>query len=138
MNALELTLEVEAEIKALHREFRSWFRGESNDISRMDGSFAAYFTFISPQGEMVDRAELMQNLRAGKGASRIDIQIDNVMVHWSEGDAIVASYEEIHVHADYKTVRQSTVLMTRDAKAPGGFLWRHVHETWKIPPPHRR
>jgi len=138
MNGFELMTEVKDEIAALHDEFRAWFRGESDDPSRMEASLAPDFTFITPQGAMIYRDELMQSLLGGRGAKKIHIRTDNVDVHWAEGNAILATYEEFHVHADYTTVRHSTVLLTRHAAAPGGFLWRHVHETWKIPPPPRQ
>ena len=122
MSGFDLILEVTREIEALHAEFRSWFRGESDDPARMEASFAPDFTFITPQGAMVYRDELMKNLLSGRGAKKIHIRVDNVDVRWSDGDAIVATYEEFHVHTDYTTVRHSTVLLTLDEAAPGGFL----------------
>ena len=70
--------------------------------------------------------------------SRAQLSIENATVRWSGGGAVVATYEEWHDHADYTTARQSTVVFTLDDAAPGGLSWRLVHETWKIPPPHRR
>ncbi len=131
----DLSSAVAAEIAALHVEFERWLRGESDDLGRIEASIGAGFTFISPRGDLVSRSQKLSNIREGHGARSIRIRIENPGVAWNEGDAVVATYEEWHDHAEYTTARISTVLLTRDDAAPGGFLWRHVHETWKIPPP---
>ncbi len=138
MNDLDLTHQVTDEIKALHVEFNRWFKGESDDPSRVESSLANDFWFISPQGEEVPRNDLMANFRGAHGKGDFFIRIDNVCVVWSSDEAILATYEEWHLHSGYTTIRHSTVLLTRDDTTPGGFLWRHVHETWKMPPPHRQ
>ena len=138
MNEPALPSLVAAEITALHVEFERWFRGESEDLERVDASLADDFTFLTPQGEVVCRPELLKALRAGRGARQIRIRIEKPTLRLNAADAVLATYEEWHEHADYTTARLSTVLFTHDEKAPGGLLWRHVHETWIIPPPNRR
>lgn len=131
----QLTEQVVAEIVALHREFESWFRGESDDSSRIQASIPPDFTFLSPGAEIVPADTLVAGLLDGHGSRQIRIRIENPVIRWSDGSAVLATYEEWHDHADYTTARQSTVLFTIDAAAPGGLRWRHVHETWIKAPP---
>lgn len=138
MTESSLSDQVRAEIIELHVEFERWFRGESDSPARIEASIPEEFTFITPQGDVVDGVTLRKNMRAGRGARQLRIRIENVVVRWSEGDVVIATYEEWHDHDDYTTARQSTVVFAVDDSAPGGLLWRHVHETWKIPPPKRR
>lgn len=135
MTETELAEQVTAEIVALHREFEQWFRGESDDPTRMAASIPADFTFISPGSEIVPADTLVAGLLTSHGNRQIRIRIENPVIRWSDDSAVLATYEEWHDHADYTTARQSTVLFTLDANAPGGLRWRHVHETWMQPPP---
>jgi hypothetical protein len=137
MSESELSAQVAAEIRALHVEFERWNRGESESSERIEASIPEDFTFVTPQGEVVTGRELRENFRQGQGQRQIRIRIENPILRWHGGDAVLATYEEWHEHADYTTARQSTVLFTRDAAAPGGLRWRHVHETWMLPPPKR-
>lgn len=135
MTETELAEKVTAEIIALHREFERWFRGESDDPTRMEASIPADFTFISPGSEIVPADTLVAGLLASHGSRQIRIRIENPVIRWSDDSAVLATYEEWHDHADYRTARQSTALFTLDVNAPGGLRWRHVHETWMQPPP---
>ena len=130
-----LSDQVAAEIVALHREFEKWFRGESDDPSRMEASIPTDFTFIAPGSDLVPADALVAGLLNSRGSRQIRIRIENPVVRWSDGSAVLATYEEWHDHADYTTGRRSTVLFTVDPDAPGGLRWRHVHETWIEPPP---
>ncbi len=129
------TARVAAEIQALHVQFEQWFAGSIDDFERIRSSMADDFTFISPRGDIVEPAALLGGLLASHGSMHIRIRIENVVVRWSSDSSVLATYEEWQDHPDYTAVRQSTVLFTEDESAPGGLLWRHVHETWKTPPP---
>lgn len=129
---------VAAEIAALHVEFEGWMRGTLESLERVAASFAPDFTFVSPQGDTVDGADILAGLEDAHGARQLRIEIKNTVVRHVRGDTIVATYEEWHTHEEYETARQSTAVLSRDESAPGGFRWHHVHETWKLPPPHRR
>lgn len=134
-----LIAKVSNEIIALHAEFERWLRGEgSDDFSRIESSLADDFTFISPNGDSVARNELLEGLRGTRGHRRIRIRIENPVLHWIGDGAVLATYEEWHEHADYETARRSTVLLEVSEAAPGGLVWRHVHETWMVAPPSRR
>lgn len=135
MTGRSLTQRVTAEIEALHVEFEHWFAGSTDDFERIRTSLADDFTFISPAGDIVEPTDLLAGIRAAHGSRRIRIRIANVVVRWSRESTVLATYEEWQDHDDFTAARQSTVLFTEDEAAPGGLLWRHVHETWKVPPP---
>lgn len=135
MDAGELGEFVADEIVALHREFEAWFRGDLMDLGRVEAALAEDFTFISPGGGVVARAELMEGLRKGRGTRPIRIRIENPTLRFAGSGIVAATYEEWHEHADYTTGRQSSALFSVDADTPGGLRWRLVHETWITPPP---
>ena len=135
MASHDLTARVAAEIEALHLQFERWFAGSIDDFERIRSSMADDFTFISPDGDIVEPAALLAGLLASHGSMHIRIRIKKVIVRWSDESSILATYEEWQDHPEYTAARQSTVLFTEDESAPGGLLWRHVHETWKVPPP---
>jgi hypothetical protein len=130
-----LTRRVAAEIEALHVEFERWFAGSIDDFDRIRSSTAADFTLVTPGGDIIENAELLAGLLDSHGSRQIRIRIENVVVRWNSESGILATYEEWQDHAHYTAARQSTVLFSSDQAAPSGLLWRHVHETWKVPPP---
>jgi hypothetical protein len=130
-----LTRRVAAEIEALHVEFERWFAGSTDDFERIRSSMAAGFTLVTPGGDVIEHTDLLAGLLDSHGSRQIRIRIENVVVRWSTGSGILATYEEWQEHAHYTAARQSTVLFTGDQAAPSGLLWRHLHETWKVPPP---
>ena len=131
----ELESMVAAEIVALHQAFEDWFRGELDDLRRVELALSDDFTFISPRGDIVARNNLIRGLTESRGSRAIRIRIAEPVVKWRAAHAVLATYEEWHDHASYTTIRVSTVLLSRSGTAHGGILWRHVHETWRTPPP---
>jgi len=120
-----------AEINALHDAFERWFEGDSTvDFDRIADSLAPDFVLIPPNGRQVERTPLLGNLRDAFGARKVRIWIEHPHVHWSVGDLTLATYEEWQAHDGTTTSRLSTALFGFDPNAPGGLLWRHVHETW--------
>ena len=127
------------EITALHAEFGRWLRGEGEeDMSRIESALAPDMTFVTAQGAIIERERLMADIATTFGSRQLRIRIENPTAHWSTSDMILATYEEWHEHADYITGRQSTAVFRIDPDGPNGVRWRHVHETWIEPPPHRR
>ena len=131
----DLTQRVTAEIEALHVQFERWFAGSIDDFEPIRSSMADGFTFVSPGGDIIERAQLLPSLLASHGSRRVPIRIEHVVVRWSRDSAVLATYEEWQGHPGYTTARQSTVLFIEDESTPNGLLWSHVHETWKVPPP---
>lgn len=126
---------VTAEIEELHAEFARWYGGATDDFSRIENAIAADFMFIAPHGEVVAVSDLLAGIRADHGRRPLAIRIENVQVRWHSADATVATYEEWQEADGVTTARLSSVLFTPDASAPHGLAWRHVHETWLVPPP---
>jgi len=135
MNNASLTALVAAEIEALHVEFELWFGGESKTLSRVESVLAADFHLVSPRGDIVALDDLLAGLRAARNSRHISIRIEQPAVLWHDSTTVLATYQEWHDHTDYSTARQTTVLFSLDDAAPGGLQWRHVHETWIMPPP---
>jgi hypothetical protein len=123
------------EIRRLHLGFERWFHGdESCEFGEIERSLAADFTFFAPNGEVVERTELLDGIRAAFGSRPIRIRIEAATVLWESDDAVLMAYEEWHGHDDRSTARRSTALLTPDPGAPEGLVWRHVQET-AIPRP---
>jgi len=131
----ELQRLVADEIDALHVAFERWFRGDLDDLHRVELALSHDFTFISPRGDTVPYDKLMDGLQNARGSRDLRIRIEKPQVQWKAAHAVLATYEEWHDHADYSTGRQTTVLFCIEESTPGGLLWRHVHETWITPPP---
>lgn len=123
------------EVARLHDAFEDWFGGASRSLQSIDDALASDFTFISPRGDLVNRADLLAGLRSAHGSRSIRIRTENTAVLWRSGDVVMACYQEWHDHDDYTTTRQASVLFALDTTAPGGLRWQHVHETWVTPPP---
>lgn len=144
------------EIKALHRIFVTWFRGEEplSDLKAdLQERMLPNFSHVAPNGHMVkDRDVLIQYL-SDKYACYQDrvfrIDVYNVQLLWNGGNKYLASYEEWQSWDDNNEEqdtsesngsytdgtgdgkqqfgRLSTCLLE---KKQGKFRWIHVHETW--------
>jgi hypothetical protein len=123
------------EIIELHDFFADWFAGR---LPRTDAAFARFeramgpaFVLVDPSGAERERAPLVAGLRAAHSANPpIKIWIEHAKVLHEEGALVLARYDECQRDASGETRRLSTVLLRRDAAAPGGWLWLRVHETW--------
>jgi len=136
LNVAAVDLQIAEEIVALHAEFERWMRGEPGaSLDRVEACLGPDFTFVAPQGRLIERAQLMEGLRQSRGTSQLRIWIQSPICRWSDDVAALATYQEWHERPDYTTSRRATVLFEVDAAAPGGLMWRHVHETWLEPPP---
>jgi len=128
---------VRVEIEALHRFFEEWFSGlqPNSDaaFARVTRALASDFTLVPPSGEALDRVALVDRIRRGHGTrdrSRFHIRTRRVKVRTVTAGVALATYEEWHGAER----RISSAVFRREALAPGGVLWLHVHETW-LPAP---
>lgn len=122
------------EIEELHDFFQGWLGGELPDdeatFARMDEAMAEDFTFVTTAGDLLDRAAVVGGVRSAHGARpglRIDIRRPRLLQ--ARDDRWLAVYQEwqrVDGDADGRT---STVLFRRDAAAPRGLAWVHVHES---------
>lgn len=131
----DLTTLVALEVQEIHAAFERWFRGEDEDLARVEAALADDFAFVTTAGDVVGRADLLASIRQGRGTRALRMRVERATLQWSNESALLATYEEWHEADDHETARRSTVLMTFDEAAPRGLVWRHVHETWMVPPP---
>jgi hypothetical protein len=121
------------EIEALHGFFVAWYTGQTGEFGRMDAAIAPDFEMVTPHGDRLDRAAVLEMVRQSRdrydpGAFEIDIE-DVDLLDAGDGYA-VARYEEWQTAPDGGDGRLSTVVFRPDDAAPGGLAWVTVHETW--------
>lgn len=122
------------EIVTLHHFFEDWFNARLPNTTAAFAHFADAmgdaFQIITPGGRRLDRAAIVDAVRAGYGQQMgLQIEVRNVAVLWHGAAVMFARYEEwqrASVSAAWRG-RVSTVLMTW---AEGRWQWQHVHETW--------
>lgn len=138
MSIVGIERDCEAEIVALHRFFTDWFRGTLPDTdaawSRVEKVLSPQFTLISPEGRILGREALLAAVRA-QHASRVPPEVFEIRIRGFECRAVgakiaLATYEEWQRRAGETVGRRSTAVFERDAAAPHGLCWLHVHETW--------
>ena len=129
-----------AEIDELHRFLVGWLGGT---LPRTEAAFAAFasvlapdFAIVSPRGVVTERAALLGELEAAHGVhggpgKAFAIRIENVVLrHDGDGLALFTYEEWQEIGGAAANARISTVLFGRDAAAPNGLVWLHLHETW--------
>jgi hypothetical protein len=120
-----------AEIRRLHLGFERWFNGDDTfDFEEIAAALSEDFTMFPPDGSAIAREALLDGLRSAFDTRPVRIRIDHPVILWERRGATLAAYEEWQESDDHVTARRSTVLFTDHRDAPGGLLWRHVHETW--------
>jgi hypothetical protein len=126
----------EREIVGLHEFFEAWLGGSA---ARTDESYARFmgvlhpsFTYVGPDGVLLERASLVEGLRAAHGSRPgLRIEIRKPRLLGESSDLVVATYEEWQTTDEVWSARLSTVVFGVDpAVGPHGVAWRHVHETW--------
>jgi len=125
------------EIVELHRFFEHWFTGRvpgnERAFARVAGVLANDFEIVSPDGTRSDRAAILDAVRGAHGrydAARFRIWIERVAARRLDEQRLLATYEEWHELEGARRGRLSSAVLQRDAEAPAGLVWRHLHETW--------
>ncbi|MGV9303052.1 nuclear transport factor 2 family protein [Nonomuraea sp. NPDC003727] len=130
---LEATLEAaRAEVERHHEVIERWLtgRGPRTDLDAFTSAHTPDFTFVTPDGETLTMPHLLAMIEPAHGAApALTIEIRNVTVVAEAGTVVVATYDEHHLGPDPRD-RRATVVLVRDAAAPHGLRWRHLHETW--------
>ncbi len=124
------------EIVELHRFFEGWLGGalsaDESSFARLTSALAEDFEMVGPDGRLIVRAVLLEELRGAAG-------LQPGLRIWTEGESprvvgeglVLATYREWQSLPDGEPrARASTVLLRVRAEAPGGLEWLHVHETW--------
>jgi hypothetical protein len=124
-----------AEVVALHRFFVEWYNETSAptaDFSRFEGAMGQGFHMIVPDGRILDRAAVIDYVRANRGGAADDFKIDieDIRRGFESDGAIVVTYVEAQSKAGKSSRRRASALFTTNPSAPGGVEWRHLHETW--------
>ncbi|MFC7135910.1 DUF4440 domain-containing protein [Halobaculum litoreum] len=124
-----------AEIERLHDCFVAWFTGASDDdeFAAVADALHPDFELVTPDGTRRGRESVLESIRGAHGRDEpgaFDIAIRNVAVVDATADRATVRYEEWQETPDGTTGRVSTVLFRAADDAPGGLVWRDLHETW--------
>ncbi|MCB1034010.1 MAG: hypothetical protein KDD47_09280 [Acidobacteria bacterium] len=128
---------IAAEVEELHRFFEGWFVGtlERSDevFAQLPEALAPGFAIIGPSGRLVEREDLLVEIRRAHGAWQPlggRIRIENFRHRQSVQGLHVVTYEEHQAQGGTKTARLSSALLADAPESPRGLRWLHVHETW--------
>lgn len=131
----------EREIRDLHRFFEDWFTGRLPDdeptFQRLDAALADEFRIIPPDGQPMDKSQLVERLRSAHGAhpdAGFVIEIRNVQSRYREPPLYLVTYEEWQRHNnDSWNGRLSSAWFREAEDAPNGLQWLHLHEAGLSP-----
>ena len=84
---------------------------------------------VTGRKALVDEFEGLHG-RLAADADEFEIWIENFRLRWAAGDNALVTYEEWHRRRGATSARLSSALFRREAAAPCGVAWLHVHETW--------
>jgi hypothetical protein len=137
MSAADATLfaRASAEVIDLHRLFVDWFvatRAETVEFSRFECVMGEGFGMIAPDGQVLDRAAVIDHVRSSRATcdDGFSISIEDIRAGWQDASTIVVFYVEAQLRGGKHSRRQSSALFTTSSSAPNGVEWRHLHETW--------
>lgn len=127
----------EREIRSLHEFFAEWYRGEHDRAAfeRFEDVLDDEFSVVSPDGEAVDRATVLEGVREGYDRrNEFGIEIRAVDPVTTFEDGAVVRYEEWQSTPSGETGRASVACFRPAADAPEGVTWTFLQETWIEPP----
>jgi hypothetical protein len=135
---IELADAARAEVPDLHEFLVAWFTGTVADT---DVAFARFtqvlhpqFTMIGPAGETLDRDAVVTSIRAAHATAGAGfaIEVRSLVVRILDENVALVTYEERQLDdGRVRNRRVSTAHLVRARSAPGGVLWRHLHETYR-------
>ena len=127
----------EQEVRGFHAFLRDWLAGavprSAATFARFSGAMDAGVEVIGPRGTVTGRGALVsefEGLHGELGTDAFEIWIENFRCRWAAGDHALVTYEEWHRREGAESARLSSALFRREAAAPSGVAWMHVHETW--------
>ncbi|HEY7377797.1 MAG TPA: DUF4440 domain-containing protein, partial [Steroidobacteraceae bacterium] len=87
-----------AEVKALHAFFGQWYASPGElHLDRVAGASAPEFELLAPSGELLSRDELIEDLRAERGAyPNLRICIEDLKVYSASSIEVCLRYIEVH------------------------------------------
>jgi len=127
------------EVLGLHRFFERWFDGSSQtetDLLRLSGALVEGFLLRLSGGGVLQRAELIQTVRARRGAyERLDppfrIEIEHVCApgYGACTPLFRVRYEEWQTLGEARSGRASDALFCRREGTPHGVAWVRLSES---------
>lgn len=117
------------EVGRLHRFFQDWFRGDLDpaDFSICEEALAPGFAMVTPSGDLIDRAEILDAIRRHRARESRSFSIETIGRSCQRFDRVhLVTYEERQTGVR-STIRLSTAALT---STDGRFVWHQVHETW--------
>ena len=123
------------EVRELHALFQAWFTGRvpksSECFARVELAWPTHFTMVTPQGERVESAALLESTFEQHGnypSQKIRIEKLSVTHSFNPGIAVVV-YEEWHVDESETEGRLCSATLVTQPEAPNGVQWLHIHES---------
>ncbi len=152
MNEFQAGQQVAAEVVRLHEFFVRWLGGTSGtldgvgkaeDWADFEASLHSNFEMVVPSGDTLTRSELLHNFKPAFGTRPgLRIEIRETKVLDVNGDSILMRYQEWQEfmapvtgsestgETETITARVSMALLQRSTKAPVGWQWLQLQETW--------
>lgn len=123
------------EVHELHAFFAAWFRagaGPVLDLVRLKAALAPDFRMVTPDGQLQDRASVIERVRAARTGEAADFRIivREPRAAWQAPGAVLLEFIEQQYRDGRSTSRRSTALFTDEPAAPNHVVWRHLQETW--------
>jgi len=130
---------IHKEIIELHQFFQGWFNGSVSDdakiFSRLTGVLSEDFTYITPEGKLIHRKNLIKSLHSAYHSRKgMRIWIENMQILHGFGEITTVSYEEWQLIERNVTVRLSSATFKYQPGAPNKVVWMHLHESWMRSP----
>ncbi len=121
-----------AEVIALHRFFEAWLSGNTNQsqqtFARLSDSLDDQFLMINPDGALIEKKELCEQLWQAHGSApaHFKIEIKNAVCRKLDETLAIVNYQEWQTGGD-QTRRISSAIIKKESDR---FVWLRVHETW--------
>lgn len=118
------------EIIDLHRAFERWLgaAGEG-EIARFEAAFAPGFTFVTPEGQRLDRHAVLGFLASARGSQggAFRIAVEDIAVLHAAPPLMLLHYVERQWTGAEETARRTAALFSLEADGP---RWLFAQETW--------
>ncbi|MCM0019974.1 MAG: DUF4440 domain-containing protein [Tagaea sp.] len=121
------------EIEELHDAFARWMGvGDDAVFARFEAAFAPGFSMVGPSGARLDRAGVLDMLRARRAAFGPEFRIEiRDPVPLAAGPGFIAvGYDEVQFNRPGPLSRRASAVFEPHAGGPNGLRWLLVHETW--------
>ncbi len=127
------------EVTELYQFFEDWFNGRieltDEGFSRLRDVVADGFQIVFPNGQMIDRDDLLERVRSAHGTDGrtgppLRIWVDGYRSRAIDEGLQLTTYQEWHLTEGAPRGRRVTAELRRRPGARNGVEWLHVHEVW--------